>query len=156
LYDSSYSMILPLNMAYTLTKGETYYIRITSDTTSTYTFIVRSVNPDPFFARYSFKSGFINPAEITTMTSGHVEGHLVVANDYIEPRDVLVALVLYEKNTNAVHGVAIVEKTLQAHTSETMVLGLQVPTDYQNYMMKAIIWDSRTEMNQLGEEIIFE
>lgn len=156
VYDNSKSMILPLNMAYTLTRGQTYYIKVTSNVTSIYTFIIRSENPDPFFARYSFKSGFINPTEITNLTSGHVEGHLVVANDYIEPRDVLVAMVLYRKDNNAVHGVDIVEKTLPAQTSDTMILGLQVPSDYQNYRIKAIIWDSREDMNQLGEEIIFE
>lgn len=156
LYDNTRGQILPLNLAYTLTGGETYYIKITSDAVSTYTFIIRSMNPDPFFARYSFKSGFINPAEITSLTSGHVEGHLVVANDYIEPRDVLVGLILYEKSSNAVHSVALVEKTMLPQTSETFILGVQVPADYTNYRIKAVIWDSREDMNQLGEEIIFE
>ena len=156
LYDNSQTLITPINKTYTLTSGENYYIKVTGSTPAVYTFIIRSLNPAPYFARYSFKSGFINPAEITALTSGHVEGHLVVANDYIEPEEVLVGLALYEKNTNAVHSVAMVEKTMLPQTSETVVIGLQVPSDYQNYIIKAIIWDSREGMNQLGSEIIFE
>ena len=154
LYDSNLQIISPISGSYEQNAGTIYYLLVTGQI-GEYTFKIEQTRTPIYINTPTFLSG-LNGEVITSLTSGFIHVKYGVKNDLLEDKSTAIVLVLYRKYDNALCDIAILEKLFKQDSFENINVGLNVPSDYENYRIELMVWDSIDAMNIISNKFTFE
>ena len=150
LYDSEYNPIPLVQNGYIrVTEGQTYYITITGNTACEYSFRVFRSTGAIYAENNALLSGVSSYIPISSLQSGFVYCKFDLVNTYAEAKNVAIIMTLYTKSENAGEQINIVEKTIEANSTEVVFSGFNIRGNASNYAIRMEVWDSITGMELL-------
>ncbi len=96
-------------------------------------------------------NGVENP---TDLTAGENTVEITASNTTAVDKNALLVVALFEKDTNVLYAMNVVEGTLIADEDNTLSASVTVGQDAENYVLKAFLWDSPSNIKPITDVLI--
>ena len=90
----------------------------------------------------------------TDLTAGENTVEITASNTTAVDKNALLVVALFEKETNVLYAMNVVEGTLIADEDNTLSASVTVGQDAENYVLKAFLWDSPNNIRPISDVLI--